>query len=201
MPPPQEDPSSRHQSSLCCLPHALAPERGGLSGTEGWSQGWVRALSLRGDRFKPQQVPRALQWLEEAPLGPQAFLGQGVPKGRDPRWVVGGVHRSPGGLAQPGTTCSPPCQEEGRALGNWPWEPCRLGRLGHGGVCLTPTCSPPRRLASPGVQPGGLGPRWMSAGRAPGPCQATSSKRTQCRTNLSPGIFPHKTLLPGKQPV
>lgn len=50
---------------------------------------------MRGDRFKPQPVPRALQWLEEAPLGPQAFPGQGITKGRDLRWVVGGAHRFP----------------------------------------------------------------------------------------------------------
>lgn len=200
-------PSSRktHQAGTN-HPYAVSPmhslqREGGLSGTEGWSQRCGQGSELEGGQVKATAGPSGPAAVRGSSLGSPGFPWTGSPKGQRPKVGGGRAHRSPGGLAQPGATCSPPCQEEGQALGNWPWGPCRLGRLGHGGVCLTPTCSPPRRLAFPGVRPGGLGPRWMSAGRAPGPCQATSSKRTQCRTNLSPGIFPHKTRLPGKQPV
>lgn len=195
MPSSRKPPMKSAPMSLCCLPHALTPGRGGLSGAEGWFQGWDWALSLRWGQVQGTAGPSGPAAVRGRSLGSPGFPWTGSHKGQ--RSKVGGGRA----LSTAWGHLQPSLRRGGASLQNWPWGPCRLRRLGPGGVCLTPTCNLPQRPASPGVRPGGLGRRWTSAGRAPGPCQATSSRHTQHRTNLSPGIFPHKTRLPGKQPV
>ena len=159
------------------------------------SRGWDWVLSLRWGQVQGTAGPSGPAAVRGCSLGSPGSPWTGSHKGQGFKAGGGRAPSTAWGHLQPSLPSG------GTSLRNWPWGPCRLRRLGPGGVCLTPTYNLPQRPASPGMRPGGPGRRWTSAGRAPGPCQATSSRHTQHRTNLSPGIFPHKTRLPGKQPV
>lgn len=82
MPSSRKPPIKPAPMSLCCLPHALAPGRGGLSGAEGWFQRWDWALSLRWGQVQGTAGPSGPAEVRGCSLGSPGSPWTGSHKGQ-----------------------------------------------------------------------------------------------------------------------